>query len=148
MITKSLTKNFIFVWDKDPDLDKGADGFADAWKAFEESGDPSGLPVVSGGKLARFVCAPLSMAGYSRVSAEVTDIGRCTEAVRYGLRQVEGFVLDKVELKAGDSDRRRDGRENPLKDEFLEKIWDPNLIVSMGVAIIKNSQLDPTRAQG
>ncbi len=148
MIRKSLTKNFVFVWEKDPALDKEHEGFAEAWAAYEESLDPAVLPVVTGETLAKFVCQPLSMGGYGRMMSEPSEFNRCIEAVRYSLKSMSGYSIDGIEIKIEEGDKQKDGLDHRLKDSFLNKIWDPMLFVALGLAIIKSSVLDPTRAVG
>jgi hypothetical protein len=146
MIRKSLTKNFIFVWDKDPALDKDHDDFESLWKQYEESGDVGVLPVLGGSQLAKFVCKPLSMNAYSRLASEPSEVAKCIEAVRYGLQAVSGYFIDGVEVKIEEGDKQKDGTDVRLKDAFLNRIWDPPLFGLMASAIHKASVLDPTRA--
>jgi hypothetical protein len=139
MIKKSLTKNFVFVWEKDPALDKEHAEFEALWKAYEESRDPSG-------KLAKFTCKPLSMNAYARMTSEPSELLKCIEVVRYGLQAISGYELDGVEVKIEESDKSKDGADARLKDSFLNRIWDPLLFGAIAKAVHDASILDPTRA--
>lgn len=148
MIQKKLLRKFQVVWDQDPAFDRQADGWDAAWKKYVESRDPSGLPVKDGLKPCIFHCKPLTMNGYGRLLSEPTKLGQCVEAVRYGLDKVDGFEVDGLPMAFDTTSFEQDGKDKRLKSDVLEQLFDPLIFLSVGSAIIDESQLDPTRARG
>ena len=135
------------VWERDPAFDRESPDWTEAWKVYTESRVPDALPCKPGLKPTVFRCKPLTMNSYNRMLGEMTELGRCIEAVRYGLRKVEGFEVDGLGLVFDSTCFEKDGRDERVKADVLEKIFDPQVFATIGLAVIEESTLDPTRGR-
>lgn len=143
MIRKPLTGLKTFVWEDDKALDRKAELFADAWKRYRESDDPSVLPVRDGCKLTVFKVAPLTPEQFMTVY-DLQGMRMLSLAVRYGIRSVENFYVGETPIVIDDRAFEETDAGPLLGMTALNKIWLPELIAALGHRVIEVSKVDPT----
>lgn len=136
MITKSITARRDYVWSRDPARDKDAPG--DNWEEFVKTGDVSHVKVKEGARLCLFKLSPLTRVQMLRVLAMESSY-QINEAVAFGLKGVDGYVVDSIPVEL---EFRGQGDEKRVNERSLNAIWDAELFAELGARILHISRLE------
>ena len=141
MIGSRSTEKVVHIYSQDPALDRDAESFADAWAEFLKTGDKSKLPIRDGHTPTLWHIQRLKRKRFLWV-LDQPDSHRASEAIAFGLKQVDGFTVDGVPFALGF--KKFSDSEDRLSEDTLEILFDPTFFGELGVRILGLSKLPPT----
>jgi hypothetical protein len=144
---QSLAQKIRAVWSGDPALDTEHPGFPEAWRVYEETANPDGLPLKEGQKLTVFDCNPLAHEDWLRTTG-VTGRPLANMIIAYTLQRVENYEdAQGRPVDISRDDYEKDGISRHLKREVLAKIYDPFVFDDVAAMVHRHSRLTPPSGQ-
>lgn len=119
-LERPLSGNYRFIIGADPALDRKAEGFADRYRIYQETGSEEGLPLLQGQKPVRFVLRHL----YGRAEAKIKELVRQTIETPRGLGGISVelcYLAAQMALEDVEGLPSKEGGEFPLQFVTDEK---------------------------
>jgi hypothetical protein len=139
MIQRSLCGKVTYIWEQDPGLNKDAPGYD--YKAYLGDWDRAHVPIRDGCEATTFEIAPLTRRQFLRVM-QMQGLEQAQEAVAFGLKAMGRYVCDGQSVNLSWTSTEIGQR---LCNECLDAIFEPDLMLDMGMAILLLSKLRPLR---